>query len=153
MLLLMFPLFLRIGEATSLSNADIKFDRAGRPCGALIRAASGPPALPADDLPYDRRPKGAKCPGGKEWAPVVDLLAADALLQVSRLPQTRPSERRLNDFIQKVAEREQWGPGWWSSHGLRHGRVQDRLRSNVPPSTIMTEGRWRSRAAFEVYLS
>ena len=151
----MFPLHLRVGEASALKNADIKCDRHGRPCGALLSTSCAPASAlsSVSDAPFDRRPKGAKHPGGKEWAPAVDELARDALAKVLELSHHCASERRLNDFIRVVADREQWSPGWWSSHGMRHGRVQDRLRCNVSPQRIMAEGRWRSRGAFDVYLS
>jgi integrase len=149
-LLLMFPLYMRIGEAASVRNADIKFGADARPCGILLKASS---SSSTDWSAFDIRPKGALLPGGKEWAPAVDDLAVEALLRVVRLSERGPSERRFNSFIRQVASAQRWGPGWWSSHGLRHGRVQDRLRARAPPDKIQSEGRWRSRAAFEVYLS
>ncbi len=150
LLLLMFPLYMRIGEALSVRNTDIKFGADARPCGVLLKASSPSSAHWSD---FDIRPKGALLPGGKEWAPAVDELAAESLLRVARLSERGPSEKRFNAFIQQVASAQRWGAGWWSSDGLRHGRVQDRLRANVPPDRIQAEGRWRSRAAFEVYLS
>ncbi len=150
LLWLKFPFYLRIGEASSVRNADIQFDASGRPGGVLLRASSVAAALAAS---FDQRPKGSQAPGGKQWAPPADALAIEALRHVSLLPETVPTERRFNAFIQGVADRERWGAGWWSSHGLRHGRVQDRLRAHASPDAIQSEGRWRSRAAFEVYLS
>eukprot|EP00662_Eupelagonemidae_sp_cell21_P015495 gene15495-biopygen23719 len=150
LLLLQFPLYLRVGEASSLKNADIKFGANGDPCGALITASR---PSPASSAAFDIRPKGAKHPGGKEWAAVPDELAIRALRTVAAMPERCSSEKRFNAFIGQVARSENWEPGWWASHGLRHGRVRDRLRHLVPPAQIMAEGRWRSRAAFEVYLS
>ena len=83
LLWLCFPLYLRVGEAASVHNTDIKFDRGGQPCGVLLRAST---AAAGAWSTFDERPKGSLQPGGKEWAAPADDLACQALAKVVRLP-------------------------------------------------------------------
>jgi len=69
----------------------------------------------------------------------------------------RPYEKRLNEFIQSISRARSWpdpdGTAWYTFHGLRHGRVGDCLRAGFSHDRIRAAGRWRSQAAYEVYLN
>eukprot|EP00664_Eupelagonemidae_sp_cell27_P009506 gene9506-3670_t len=153
-LLLGFAMFCRIGEARGIRNSQIVLaSESKKPVGVLLDAASPEPVPRAD-----KRPKGTSVARQKEFAPCVDGLAEEALLQVLALPEASASEKRLNAFIAEAARDLAWaeqspGGAWFTFHGLRHGRVGDCLRQGLSPERTMLAGRWRSRAAFEVYLN
>ena len=148
-----FSQFLRVGEARALRFEEAfvskKYGADQGPAGLLIRDSG------SGRLPGEVRPKGARMPGQLEWAPCVDQLAVDSLRRLAGLDRSvkAAAAERVNTFIQKVAEEADWGTGWWTVLGLRHGRVGDCLRAGIPDGEIQRAGRWRSRGAFEVYLN
>jgi hypothetical protein len=147
-----FGLFFRIGEARAARNSHIMCGAEGTPVGVLLEASNDRPGNEAD-----RRPKGTRCRGQKEVALCIDPLAVSCLEAVRKLPERLPSEKRINEFIQSVAQSRAWpdpdGTAWFTFHGLRHGRVGDCLRARFSHEQIRAAGRWRSLAAYEVYLN